>query len=377
MRVHKEAKVEEVSFCWNSNAFLTPERLTDVTPWHGHLPFAFWIVEAAAPDVLVELGVHKGDSYFGFCQAVAAKHLNTRCFGVDTWKGDEHAGLYGEEIFAEFNAYNESRFSGFSVPLRMLFSEALDIFPDGSIDLLHIDGYHSYEAVAMDFESWLPKMSERGVVLLHDIAVRERGFGVWKFWDEAKERFPSFGFSHSYGLGVLGVGSELPAELADFFAYAKLSPGSTGQVFAVLGNRCRLMSEAQARSQEIAELHNLQESTAIELDQARSELDQARSELEEKRREWSDTSFRMEQQLSANDELLESLSLELAEVRAELGTTESVAAELEGRFREAAAQRDEILNAQIWRATAPLRWFLTTIKRAVGKANTGNPPGNS
>jgi hypothetical protein len=27
-------------------AFETPLRLTDINSWHGHIPFAFWIIEA-------------------------------------------------------------------------------------------------------------------------------------------------------------------------------------------------------------------------------------------------------------------------------------------------------------------------------------------
>ena len=307
----------------------------------------------------MELGVHKGDSYFGFCQAVASLGLSTRCFGVDTWKGDEHSGFYGEEVFAEFAAYNGSRYGGFSTPLRMLFSEALDSFAEGSIDILHIDGYHSYDAVAVDFEAWLPKMSRRGVVLLHDIAVRDRDFGVWRFWEEVKGRFPSFGFSHAAGLGVLGVGSELPEAITRFFDFAKASPASTGQVFEALGARCMLLSEVEAHAREIAGLRSSLESESLE-------LAQVRKELEEGRKEWLDASFSLEKQLSAKHELLESLVLELDGIRAALAEAQRNATGIQGTLDQVVAQRDEIVNSETWRATAPVRKFLLSLRRAMG-----------
>ena len=67
------------------------------------------------------------------------------------------------------------RYESFSTLLRMTFDQALEQFQDRSVDLLRHDGCHAYEAVKRDYETWLPKMSESGIILFHDTAVFERG----------------------------------------------------------------------------------------------------------------------------------------------------------------------------------------------------------
>ncbi|MGU3471026.1 class I SAM-dependent methyltransferase [Paenibacillus sp. D51F] len=69
-------------------------------------------------------------------------------------------------------------------------------FAENSIDLLHIDGLHTYEAVRPDYESWLPKLAEDGIVLLHDTEIKIADFGVWKLWGELSERHPARNFQH-------------------------------------------------------------------------------------------------------------------------------------------------------------------------------------
>jgi len=181
-----------------------PLRVVDPLAWVGHLPFAYWLTAVIRPRVFFELGTHSGNSYFAFCQAVREHGLSTRCHAVDLWTGDRHSGSYDPSIYAEVTRHNEARYAAWSSLWRMSFDEAVTRVPDRSVDLLHIDGYHTVEAVRHDFETWQPKLTENAWVLFHDTHVREGDFGVWRFWDELKPRYPRHvEFSHSHGLGVL------------------------------------------------------------------------------------------------------------------------------------------------------------------------------
>jgi len=171
--------------------------------WSGHLPFAKDLVCSLKPSLLVELGTHYGESYFGFCQAVRECGITCRCFAVDTWQGDEHAGFYGEEVYREVEDYNQMEYAAFSTLVRDTFDQASARFAAESIDLLHIDGLHTYAAVKHDFETWFSKVRPGGVVLLHDVNVRHADFEVWRFWEELARDYPSFSFHHCWGLGVL------------------------------------------------------------------------------------------------------------------------------------------------------------------------------
>ncbi|WP_368417178.1 class I SAM-dependent methyltransferase [Falsiroseomonas sp.] len=185
--------------------------------WLEHTPFAAWLMGAAQPSTLVELGTHRGVSFMAFCQAGLRLPVPPRCHAVDTWTGDDHTGAYGSEVFDTLRQQAQAQAPGAEL-LRMRFDDALPRFPDGSVDILHIDGFHSYDAVAHDFRSWLPKMSRRGIVLFHDTEAREHDFGVWRFWAEVSADRPAFNFVHGHGLGVLAVGDNVPLGLAPLFA---------------------------------------------------------------------------------------------------------------------------------------------------------------
>ena len=179
----------------------------NTTSWGGHLAFASDLIQAIRPEIIVELGSHWGEAYFTFCQTVEEHKIGSLCYAVDHWLGDEHAGRYGEEVFESVRTYNERLYRQFSYLLRMSFDDALLQFADNSIGLLHVDGFHTYEAARHDFRTWLPKVKDGGIVLLHDICPKHQDFGVWRLWDEIKAEFPNtFEFHHGWGLGVVQKG---------------------------------------------------------------------------------------------------------------------------------------------------------------------------
>ena len=172
--------------------------------WVGHTPFAYWLVAALKPKTLVELGTHGGGSYFSFCQSVIDNKLDTKTYAIDTWMGEKQAGFYSESLFKKVMDFNIEHFDNFSTLMKMTFDEALNEFDYNSVDLLHIDGFHSYEAVSNDFRTWYPKLSKEAIVLFHDTHEIKPGFGVHQFWDELKKehREQCFEFKHSHGLGM-------------------------------------------------------------------------------------------------------------------------------------------------------------------------------
>lgn len=233
------------------SVFERPHRTTAALHWRGHIPFAFWCVDLLRPSVFVELGTYRGDSYCAFCQAVALLAAPTRCVAVDTWRGDIHMGPYDDHVFEDLRAHHEPRYGRFSRLVRSTFDEAAGRFADGSVDLLHHDGAHTYEALVHDFDVWLPKMSPHGVMLIHDVEARLPGFGAWRFWQEVSAAYPSFAFRHSFGLGVLGVGRDVPEPIRRLTECVNADRTLVRAFFEALGERLVCGSECERLAGEL------------------------------------------------------------------------------------------------------------------------------
>ena len=359
--------------------------------WYGHVPFAFWLMQAVRPRIFVELGTHNGISYAAFCQAALDAALDVRCYAVDTWQGDAHAGFYPEDVFTSLQTFHDARYAAFSRMLRTTFDDASSYFADGSVDLLHIDGLHTYDAVKHDFETWLPKLSSRAVVLFHDVNVREREFGVWRLWSELRAQYPGFDFVHSHGLGALAVGPALDGPALELCRLE--SPASIATIrtrFAQSGMRCMADSERTQLTQELkqaerrmgdAEAAQQAGQLAATAEQARREadlrdqLDSATAEMNAARQEaarlgalLTETEARATKNhfaASAAEQMVEYTANRQRETQQGLDALEARLSERDAQIaalHEAQSTYRAIADSTTWRVLQPVRTAVDTVR---------------
>ena len=267
--------------------------------WWQHIPVAHFLIEKIRPNVVVELGSHYGVSLFGFCEAIEYFKLDSHVYAIDTWSGDCQAGYYGEDVYElvlnHRNLYHNQKCE----LLRELFDNAKEYFGEKTIDLLHIDGLHTYDAVKNDYENWLPKVKDGGTILFHDTNVRRDGFGVWKLWEEIKERkeYSFLEIKNGHGLGILTLDIKAPEwheELRESLGAIKNKGMLLEKVYEREAELDLIKNSNMIKDKHIINLELMlknkdNETTAIrselkrlqpELDSVKSELERVKSELE-------------------------------------------------------------------------------------------------
>ena len=178
-------------------------------PWSGHRNFIYDFVKYYNPEKFVELGSHYGCSSFAILQAIKDFGLDTEFYAIDTWEGDSLT-VYGEKehVYEAYKKVNDIYFNEQkSYMIRMTFDDAAKKFSNHSVNVIHIDGSHEYRDVKHDYQTWISKMSENGIMIFHDISedkVLGNTMGSHIFWEELKKEQPyTCEFDFSFGLGIV------------------------------------------------------------------------------------------------------------------------------------------------------------------------------
>ena len=236
---HKEiSSANSITSLAQGSMFWRPVFLKE-SEWLEHIPFAFWLIEAHKPSTFVELNTQEGVSYFAMCQAIDRLRLETNCYAISTWHDNDSKKKSVHGLYEAFKAHNDAHYSSFSRLVRSTSQDSLEYFADNSVDLIHFDGLVGYDQSIQLIESWMPKISERGLILIHDTNVREKSIQVHRLFQDLKETYPAFEFTHGQGLGLLGVGANQQKLIQNLFEGGHNHGSQVVQdVFSRLGRAC-------------------------------------------------------------------------------------------------------------------------------------------
>jgi predicted O-methyltransferase YrrM len=165
------------------------EQLTSV--WKGHREFSQWLINEVQPKVIVDLGVDYGYSTFCFAYPQIG-HV----YGIDHFDGDVHTGFHPDAEKVVRQVISENEINNITI-IKERFEVAVQTW-DKPIDILHIDGIHTYFNILDMYEEWKKFLHEKSVILMHDVSSYEGAYNAY-----AELEYEKLAFPHSAGLGVL------------------------------------------------------------------------------------------------------------------------------------------------------------------------------
>ena len=117
------------------------------------------------PSCIVEIGSYLGASAYFLASGILKTKVHSKLYCVDTWLND---GMFEgkRDTWQEFNA-NVSNFKEIIIACRGKSEDISKTFSE-PIDMLFIDGDHSYQGCKSDADNWLPFLRSDGIVIFHD-----------------------------------------------------------------------------------------------------------------------------------------------------------------------------------------------------------------
>jgi hypothetical protein len=123
----------------------------------------------------VEVGVYLGRSLCSLAEVVERSGKQITLIGVDTCRGSGPEGSHGKDFHADAVQKGDGTFAGalhknvldcgFADKIQLIISDSVAaavLFPDASLDWVHLDARHDYASVKADIEAWLPKIRPDG-----------------------------------------------------------------------------------------------------------------------------------------------------------------------------------------------------------------------
>lgn len=124
---------------------------------------------------VVEIGSYLGASAVALSAGLSSGRTGGRIYCIDTWNND--AMSEGNQDTMTHFLSNTKEYSSYINPIRGWSTDQKVVNrvvqQAGRIDLLFIDGDHSYDGALADWNTYKPFLSEHAIVVMHDIGWAE------------------------------------------------------------------------------------------------------------------------------------------------------------------------------------------------------------
>ena len=160
------------------------------------------------PQVVLEIGTARGGTFFLFTKL---SNPNAHLISLDL-PGGQYGGGYSRWVGYFFKSFaldtqkiSMIRADSHKVSTLKKLKKKLK---NELIDVLFIDGDHTYEGVKKDFEMYSPLVKIGGIIAFHDIVVHppETKCNVNKFWNEIKHNYEYIEFVENWDQKMCGIG---------------------------------------------------------------------------------------------------------------------------------------------------------------------------
>ncbi|MFX0029489.1 MAG: class I SAM-dependent methyltransferase [Candidatus Hermodarchaeota archaeon] len=166
------------------------------------------IYESYKPKVVLEIGTAKGGTLFLLSRfASSDAHIISLDLpggkfggGYTYWRGKFYKNFISNKQKMSLIRANSHDYSTLNKVKKVLKKE--------EIDVLFIDGDHTYEGVRKDYEMYSPLVKKNGIIAFHDIVIHPSHVDchVYKFWNQIKKKFEFKEIIEDTNQGTCGIG---------------------------------------------------------------------------------------------------------------------------------------------------------------------------
>jgi predicted O-methyltransferase YrrM len=158
------------------------QKITELAPFYA-------LIRKKSLGVVVEIGTSHGGVFYGLCKlanrnaTIVSIDMPAGKFGGVIWSDDSGIRGYGRPgQRLEFIRFDSHKASTKAKLCNILGGSS------PTIDLLFIDGDHTYKGVKQDYEMYSPLVKKGGMIVFHDICDHPAMLDVevMKYWKEVK-----------------------------------------------------------------------------------------------------------------------------------------------------------------------------------------------